>query len=439
MHVAILDEELPFPLTSGKRIRTYQLLSRLAERHRLTYLCHRNPDRDESALAERAMRELDIRTVVVDRPVPSKSGLGFYARLLANLLSRDPYSVTSHRSAALVDAVQQLLRDDPPDLIHCEWTPYAATLREPFFRGAKDDNPAKSSFAPRKNAALQIPWVVMAHNVESLIWQRYAETESNPLKRWYIRRQLSKYERFERWAYSVCDCAIAVSGPDARLMRERFGARQVAVVDNGVDIDYFAPDHDIERDPKRLVFLGSLDWRPNLDAVRLLLEDIFPRIRQSEPNARLDLVGRRPPIWLKQLASSIPGVELHADVADVRPFVHRAGMMLVPLRIGGGSRLKILEALATGLAVISTRVGAEGLDLDPASDIHIADGPQEMAAAALDWMNDPRAAHRSAENGRQVVVDQYNWNRLAAKLESVWCQAARVTMPLQNALALSIV
>lgn len=417
LHVAILDEELPYPLTSGKRIRTYQLLSKLAERHRLTYLCHRNPDPVESEQAEQAMGDLDIRTIVVDRPVPRKSGIGFYVRLAGNLLSSLPYSVTTHRSEALLNAARQIAADDPPDLWHCEWTPYAETLRH---------LPAARS-------------VVMAHNVESLIWQRYAETEANPLKRWYIRQQQRKYERFERWAYSACNCAIAVSEPDARLMRERFGVERVAVVDNGVDTTFFAPDPNTARDPLKLLFLGSLDWRPNLDAVRILIESIFPQVLSGEPRATLDIVGRRPPEWLQREAAKIPGIVIYADVADVRPFLHRAGMMVVPLRIGGGSRLKILEALATGLPVVSTSVGAEGLELDPLSDMRVTDGDEAMTQSILDWMNDHHSAAKSAARGRQVVLDRYDWEGLALQLESNWIETAGVTIPLQNSCALSAV
>src|SRR5947209_4523654 len=130
LHVAVLDEELPYPLTSGKRIRTFNLLRRLADRHRITYLCHRNADADEAAAAADAFRDAGITPLVVDRPVPRKSGLPFYARLLANLLSPLPYSVATHTSRQLCEAAKQLLRTDPPDLWHCEWTPYAQTLRE---------------------------------------------------------------------------------------------------------------------------------------------------------------------------------------------------------------------------------------------------------------------------------------------------------------------
>src|SRR5262245_61838787 len=189
MHIAILDEELPYPMNSGKRLRTLNLLMRLARRHRLTYICHRNLDPDESQKAALHFRDLGIETIVVDRPVPKKSGPRFYARLAANLASPLPYSVATHASRQLRQAVVDFAASHSVDLWHCEWTPYAETMRA--LPGAR--------------------WLVMAHNVESLIWQRMAETERNPARRWYIRRQWRKYERFERWAYSAAPRTIAVS------------------------------------------------------------------------------------------------------------------------------------------------------------------------------------------------------------------------------------
>src|SRR5262249_19892488 len=163
--------------------------------------------------------------------------------------------------------------------------------------------------------------------------------------RWYVRRQWRKFERFERWAYSAATRAVAVSPDDARLMRDRFGVERPEVVENGVDGDYFRPQRDAERDPGRLLFLGSLDWRSNLDAVVHLLDRVFRAVREKVPAASLSLVGRRPPDWLKQRVANTPGVRIFPDVPDVRPFLATCGMLVVPLRVGGGSRLKILEAL----------------------------------------------------------------------------------------------
>lgn len=409
LHVAVLDEELPFPLTSGKRIRTYNLLARLAARHRVTVLCHKNPDRSEALAAEDEFRTLGIETVVVDRTVPPKSGPSFYARLAGNLLSPLPYSVSTHASPALAEAVRRHAGTNRVDLWHCEWTPYAQVLRD--------------ALGERLAAAR---WSVMAHNVESLIWRRYAETADNPMKRWYIRQQLKKFEKFERWAYSTATAPIAVSGADADLMRNEFGAARVGVVDNGVDVDHFRPQRDVERDPAQMLFMGSLDWRPNLDAANILLTEVLPEVRALEPRATAMLVGRRPPEWLRAKVAATPGAELHADVPDVRPFLARCGFLVVPLRIGGGSRLKILEALAAGTPVVSTRVGAEGLDLAPGRDLLIGDTHEELVSTVLASIRRPEELADTAESGRQQVLARYSWDLLAKRLDDVWTEASGV-------------
>jgi glycosyltransferase involved in cell wall biosynthesis len=409
LHVAVLDEELPFPLTSGKRIRTFNLLARLASRHRVTVLCHKNPDREESFAAEDAFRESGIETVVVDRAVPPKSGASFYARLAGNLLSPLPYSVSTHASPALAEAVRHFATENTVDVWHCEWTPYAQVLRDAF----RDRLP-------------ELRWSVMAHNVESLIWRRYTENAENQLKRWYIRQQLRKFERFERWAYSTATASIAVSREDADLMRNEFTAARANVVENGVDVKYFHPQRDVERDPAQMLFMGSLDWRPNQDAAIQLLTNILPKVRAAIPHASAVLVGRRPPEWLRAKVQATEGAELHADVPDVRPFLARAGFLVVPLRIGGGSRLKILESLAAGTPVVSTKVGAEGLELTPARDLLVADTQEELVNSALAAIRQPDELADTAERGRRQVLARYSWDLLAEHLDGVWNDIARV-------------
>ena len=189
--------------------------------------------------------------------------------------------------------------------------------------------------------------------------------------------------------------------------------------------NYFKPQRDVERDPARLLFLGSLDWRPNLDAITLLLDDIFPKVRAAQPAATLSIVGRRPPDWLKTRVRTSPASRTFADVPDVRPFLATAGMLVVPLRIGGGSRLKILEALAAGTPVISTGVGAEGLQLSPGRDLETSATPAELAAKILEAIRRPDDAQELAENGRRSVLARYSWGPLAVRLGEVWQDAAR--------------
>jgi len=399
MNVVIVDEELPFPPNAGKRIRTLNLILPLARRHNITYLSYQNRDSEDTRAAVDHLQSHGIATVLVNRTLPPNAGVKFYGRLLLNLLSPLPYSVQSHKSRALRRAIGRHAATHEVDLWHCEWTPYAESLR----------------------GLVEGPCVVMAHNVESLIWQRYCETEPHGVKRWYIKRQWRKFERFERRVFSEASCVVAVSEPDAALARQRFAAPRVEVVENGVDVSYFRPDGSA-RDPRRIIFLGSLDWRPNLDAVQLLLEKVLPRVLAQEPDARLSIVGRKPPRWLVERASREEHVELHADVPDVRPFLRQCGVMVVPLRIGGGSRLKILEALAMECPVLSTKVGAEGLGLVPGRHFVEVDTVDDIPASLVQCMRDPEPIRDMARTGRQVVVERYDWSVLAGKLEAIWMQ-----------------
>jgi polysaccharide biosynthesis protein PslH len=311
-----------------------------------------------------------------------------------------PYSVQTHTSKAMQRLIRQYQSTHVVDLWQCEWTPYAENLQK---------------------ALPNQPFVLMAHNIESQIWQRYSEHESNPLKRWYIHRQWSKFERFERRMFAAAKATVAVSRADAALAQARFGASGVEVVENGVDLEYFHPA-EIQRESGTILFLGSLDWRPNLDAVTLLLDKIFPLVLQRAPAARLWLVGRHPPSWLAARLRREKNVELYENVPDVRHYLWRSNVMAVPLRIGGGSPLKILEAAACACPVVSTSVGAEGLDLVPGKHYSLADTPEEMAQSLHQCFTFPAVIRAMAQCGREAVLQAYNWDNLSMKLERIWFQ-----------------
>jgi glycosyltransferase involved in cell wall biosynthesis len=401
MHAVIVDGDVSYPATSGKRLRTLNLMLRLARRHRITYIARGQGDRAETQQARAYLGDHGIQAVIVDDPLPKKSGPSFYLRLAANLLSPLPYSVASHVRPRMRAAVAAHAAANRVDVWQFEFFPYLATLPDPDARK-----------------------VLIAHNVESLLWQRYYESEDRQLRRWYIRGQWRKYERAERRGFAEATRVVAVSPEDAALVRERFGKPHVDVVDNGIDRAYFAsvrPD----RDPNLILLLGALDWRPNLDGLGVLLDRVFPEVRARHPAARLWVVGRNPPVGLAQRVAAVPGAELHADVADVRPYLARSGVMAVPLRIGGGSRLKILEALACGLPVVSTRVGAEGLALSPDRHLVAVDGVEGLADGLLRCLRDPGPAQEMARAGRAAVLERYDWDALALKLEEVWEKCLR--------------
>jgi polysaccharide biosynthesis protein PslH len=354
MHVAIIDGDVSYPATSGKRLRTLNLMLQVAKRHRITYVGRCAADSEEARVAPAFLRERGIEPILVPHPVARKSGPAFAARLAANLFSAHPYSVTSHQSEPMRRAITELASDKSVDVWQLEW----------------------SAYLPMIDAKITGPRVLIAHNVDTLIWQRYYDTERNFLK------------------------------------------PNVDVVDNGIDRAFFESVTG-QRDPARILFLGALDWRPNLDAVGLLLDKIFPRVRRQEPSATLAIVGRHPPASLIERARQTPGVELLADVPDVRPYLGASGVMAVPLRIGGGSRLKIIEALACGLPVVSTRVGAEGLLLAPGVD-YVQAEEDAMADALVGAIRKPDEMQTLAQHGRRIVLDTYDWSVLAHKLERAW-------------------
>ncbi len=395
MKILIIDEEFPFPLNTGKRIRTFHLTKFLARSHDVSYLAYGSfGQKDfESAL------ENKIGLYAVEPPFRGKSGLRFYLKLIANLASPLPYIVTSHYSIEFEDRLQEIVNKGEFDVVICEWTPYSIFL--------KDLDSVKK--------------IIVAHNIESDIWNRYQAEERNLFRRWYISVQWKKVERFERDCYHWVDGATAVSRADADRIRE-FGVNYpVEIVENGVDTRYFEPGMD-ETEPDTLVFTGSMDWRPNQDAAVYFVERILPLIRKRAPSAEAYFVGRNPSASVRRLEKT-KGVTVTGTVDDVRPYLRRAAVYVVPLRIGGGSRIKILEALAMKKAVVSTPVGAEGLNVTDGKEVLIGRDESEFADYVLNCLRDGELCRRLGENGRTLVEKDYRWEELGGKysryLESV--------------------
>jgi polysaccharide biosynthesis protein PslH len=403
MKVAIVNEGLGYPAWGGNWIRTLNLMLPLAGRHDITYICRGAQDHRAVEVARDFYEKHGITFVVSRDFARPNRGIRFYSRLAANLASSLPYSVAAHRSRSVRRAIRHIADTEDIDIWQFEAVSYLDAI------------PAGASAT-----------VLMAHNVESLIWQRLGAAEQNRLKRWYISEQCRKYERFERGMFNRATRVVAVSEEDAALMRDRFGITEPVVVDNGVDVErYAALAHERRPSAGQILFLGSLDWRPNVDAVEYLLDSIMPRIWSEEPNSRLCIVGRQPTPSLVRRACAEGRVELHADVPDVRPYLASSAVMAVPLRIGGGSRLKILEAAAAGLPVVSTSIGAEGLALNADRDLLIADDADGLADGLLQCLRLPEGAEIRARSALRIARQRYDWRQLADRLESVWLDVHR--------------
>ncbi|MFO0931732.1 MAG: glycosyltransferase [Planctomycetota bacterium] len=395
MRVLAVDEALPFPTDSGKRIRTFELLRRVAREHEVTLVVP--AEAPPAGLAD--VEAAGIRVVVVPRRPLVKHGVRFAWDLLRNVPMRVPYMVMGHRLAAVRAKVAELAAARRPDVVHVEWTPLVANVPD----------------------GVGAPVVVSAHNVESDIWARYREAERGAARRAYVALQHRKVARFERAALAGAAGVVAVSEGDAAKIRAWTGQAHVTVVPNGVDAARFAPVPGAAAGSTELLFLGSLDWRPNQDGVVWFLDEVWARVRAAVPDARFTVVGRAPPPWLVARCAAAPATTIAGSVPDVRPYVARAAALVVPLRVGGGSRLKICEALAMGRPVVSTTVGAEGLDVADGADL--ADGAEAFAAATVAVLRDPARAEARAARGREVVLEANEWGRVAPRLVTAWQDA----------------
>ena len=387
MRILWVKTELLHPIDKGGRIRSYQILRALARQHQVTYLCL--DDGTAAADAVERAREYAQEVVVVPFRPPPKMSAGYFADLLRNLFSPLPYAIARYDSPGLRARVRQLA--PAADLIVCDFLSPAV------------DVPAD----------LPVPVVLFQHNVEAIIWQRHACVPQPHIRRAYMRLQWRRMLRYEAQQCRRFAHVIAVSAADAELMRREYGATSVGHVHTGVDLEYFRATHPRRADSRELVFIGSMDWMPNADGIRWFASEIFSRVQERVPGARLTVVGRSPSAAVRELAARNSAIEVTGTVADVRPYLERAALAVVPLRIGGGTRLKIYEAMAMGVPVVSTAIGAEGLPVRDGEQLLIADSVDEQLAAVCALLTDEHRAAALSVNALRHVQEYGSWNAVA--------------------------
>lgn len=391
MRIAFVAARPPYPLDSGGRIRTFHLLQSVSQVHDVTLVTTAEGDRDRDALAAlgEAVGKITIRAVAVGRRAAPLRRVARGIRALSGPL---PYTWVTYCDPRFRNHIKWVLGERQYDLVHCDHIHVAQAV-------AGLDTP---------------PRLLHAHNIESVIFRRLAEHESSLWRRPLIAWQARKTMRAEAEAHRYFDRSVVVSDVD-RVELERISpGRAISVVPNGVDPAWLEPVGGVELAPT-MVFAGAMDWVPNIDGVGFFVREVLPRIRQQIPDAALWVVGRTPPPSLAR-SWTAAGVRVTGTVLDVRPFVARARLVVVPLRIGGGTRLKILEAWAMRKAVLSSTVGAEGLPVVDGENIALADTPEAMAASAVSLLRNPNQAARLGAAGRQVVEDQFTWPRVAGRL-----------------------
>jgi glycosyltransferase involved in cell wall biosynthesis len=375
------------PLFSGARLREYHLARALGERAEVTYASFAIPGFPVPARADLPFfNEVHI-VPLTGRYTPLKIARG--------LVGRWPLGVVNYTRAAMKSALAGIVARRRFDLVHLEGAHLAA-------------------YVPFLQSATAAPVVFDWHNIESELIRRYSARVTWLPKKAYAAITARRMAATESWLLRVGLGHTVCSAREREHLLALAPTARVALVENGVDLDYFGAAG-VASERRRIVFVGSMDYHANVEAAAWFVRRVWPRVSAAFPHLKLTLVGSNPVPAVRELAET-PNVEVTGTVEDVRPFYREAVAAIVPLLTGGGTRLKILEAMAAGVPVVSSSIGAEGLEVSPDNDILIADGAEAWLTALRSLSADAALAGARAASGRELVRLRYDWRILGERL-----------------------
>jgi polysaccharide biosynthesis protein PslH len=387
-----LTTALPYPSTNGGQIRNWEVLRALAslgcEINLLSFGQHEQLDEHRNEI-----HKVCVSSEVISHPQISLSGSGDYLGRLRALPGRLPYAVTRFQSKDMRERILQWVESSRVDAV-------------------LSNMPYPMANVP---ALLPVPLIVDCHNIEHMILRRYLPFERSPLRRAYAWIECRKLEHWEKEGCSQASLLLVCSVYDRSVMAKLCPGVPIAVVPNVIDVDRYAAS-DQSNDPT-LLYNGGMDWFPNRDAVEFFVTAILPQLRVLVPGIRFVVAGRNPPEIFRRRFATQPDVEFTGTVPDMRPFISRSSVCVVPLRIGSGTRLKILEAAAMAKPIVSTSLGAEGLDFIPGQEIMIADEPQAFAHAVANLLADAPRRCALGQGARRRVEEQYSLPHLHVALQ----------------------
>jgi sugar transferase (PEP-CTERM/EpsH1 system associated) len=411
MRVLFISQLVPYPPHGGALQRGYHIIRELGRRATVHLMAFVHPDElpTQEAVAEskRVLEEICERVeyfpLWAKGPLPQRT-----AAFVAGICSPRPFSTVAHRSPALQRRLNALLKPGAFDLVHV-------------------DTIALNRFFARRPA---MPAVLTHINIESMLLERRAAVERRRLAKWVLERESRKLAAYESVVAPLYDNNLVMSDLDGQLLRQRVPGVHTDVVPNGVDTAYFSPaDHD-EETPS-VIYTGGMNMLANRDAVLHFLDAIWPSIVAEIPEVRFFAVGQDPPAELAEIARRDPRVVVTGKVPDIRPYVRRSAVYIVPIRVGGGTRLKVLDAMASGKAIVSTSIGCEGITVRPGEDLMVADSPAEFAASAVALLRDAAKRRQLGASARRLVERKYAWSVVGQQLMDAYehaidrCRARR--------------
>lgn len=405
MRILWLSHLVPYPPKGGVLQRAYYLLREVAKYHEVDLLAFNQPDlirplypsvEDGLREAHQALSRFCGKVEFFSIPSEQQAG-GRYRLALQSLVSKDPYNINWLKSRDYSAKLKEVIAQGAYDLIHFD------TI----------------SLAPYLPLASGIPTVLDHHNIESHMLLRRAENEPNFLKRWYYHQEGRRLEQVEKRVCPKVDLNITCSAVDSDRLRNIAPGSRVEDVPNGVDTDFFSQDTSITQE-MRLIFVGTLSWYPNAEAVKFIANELWPPLKAALPGVHFDIVGANPPTDVTELAKRDDHFVVHGFVDDVRPLLNRAAVFVCPIRDGGGTKLKILDAFSMAKAVVAHPISCEGIDAENGQNVIFAETAQEYVSAIARLTADSSQCSAISKKARLLVELRYSYDTIGRRLSDLF-------------------
>jgi len=396
---------LPYPPSGGASQRSFNLLREISRHYTVHLVAFDSEGLPKSALDEysEALRRYCEHVEIWEMPIQWRQGFRWWVRLAVSPLSSSPYSCQCYWSLSLAARWKEILQKHQDFLLHFD----------------------SLDLALYSDAAASLPKVLNHHNCESALMRRRGANAKNPLKKPYLLNQAQKLAALERQVCPRFNVNTVCSDLDARALRDHCASVHTHLVENGVDTEHFRPVRGAE-ERDTLIFSGLLDWEPNVSGIHYFVDEIWPLIRRDCPSVRLYLAGRHPVLSVRRLQAHDRSIVVVPNPEDMRPWLARAAVYVCPLLEGGGTRIKLLDAMAMAKPVVSTSIGSEGLRVRDGENILVADTPRDFAFSILRLLNDKPLRLQLAYAGRALVERHYSWGTIVLRLDEAYRCASGV-------------
>jgi glycosyltransferase involved in cell wall biosynthesis len=388
-----------FPLNSGGKIRSFNIIKGLINFHEITLISFaKNEDEKYFGEIEKVIKSYKF----IKFNETAKETIKFYFELILNIFFSLPFVIKKYQSKKMKNIIVETLAHDKHDLIVCDFLTSSINL----------------------DLNINMPKVIFQHNAETLIWERAYKEERSLFKKIYFFIQFFKMKIFEKRILKKFDLCIAVSSKDKEYFINKFGLKNVRVIPTGVDVRYFIPRLEMQQE-NTLVYVGNINWFPTEDALSYFIKEILPLIKKECNSLKLYIVGLGPVKKVFSLAKKDNNIIVTGTVDDVREYINLASVFILPLRIGGGTRIKIYEAMASAKAIVSTSIGAEGLEVENNKNIILADTKESFASSVIQLLKDKELRIKIGSEARKYVEENCAWDKVVDKF-SEYCENAIV-------------